>query len=199
MGPLSSLSKQALEQRLSGAFDNSSLLQSIPLSRWAVYKACKLPLKDSYPSLIESLSYLGLYISAIGLSISLVNYYIAPAICCGAIMMIFRYSILELRKQVAMNAQIQRLETVNTSLEKIVSRQEKQVEELQTTLQEAKITTEHIQELKKQEQQSLETCQKLEKELAETTQKLQGVQAGLEAVHEKLKQEVDRLAQVPSG
>lgn len=155
---LPALSKATLERTLSGAFDTSPILQNFPIARWVAYKACNLPLKERYPSLIESLSRLGLFLSAVGLSVSLLNCTIIPTISCVGIMMIFRSTIVEFRKQVEMHRHIQRLETVNIRLED-------QVLKLQNTLETAQVTTESIHALKQKELESLAACQEVQNKL----------------------------------
>jgi hypothetical protein len=191
--PLKATQKPALEQHISGIFDNSPLLQSVPLAQWMVYKVCNLPSKQSYPSLLESLSRLGLYLAATGLTVSLIHYTIVPALCCGAVMTIFRYTIIELRRQAAMNNELQTLKNVNTRLEKTLAQQLEQTALLQNIISTAALTTTRIAELQKQEQQSLDQCLQLETRLASTTATLNWHTQQLEAISQKLHQEVNRL------
>jgi len=194
--PLNPTQKAALEERLSGAFDNSPMLQSLPLARWMVYRACNLTSEPSYPSLLESLSRLGLYLAAVGLTVSLINYTIVPALCCGTVMMIFRYTIIELRKQAQMNNQIQRLETVNTRLENTLAQQLQQTIRLQNIVQTASLTTERIAELKKQEQESLASCLQAQSRLETTTALLEAQTRKFEDLHQGLQTEVTRLSNI---
>lgn len=194
--PLNPTQKIALEQHISGVFDNSPLLQSVPLARWMVYKVCNLTSKQSYPSLLESLSRLGLYLAAIGLTVSLINYTIVPAVCCGAVMTIFRYTIIELRRQAEMNNQIQRLENVNTRLETTLAQQLQQTARLKTIVDTANLTSERIAQLKEEEQKSLASCLQVQSRLEATTALLELQTVKLDTLHQSLQTQVNRLSQV---
>lgn len=86
-----------------------SVLTNTPLFRYALFKFTKQEPTKKEPDLLESLNIFGTQIATVALGVSLWSWSVIPAVCSGALILIFKKTLTELQKRQTTTEKIEEL------------------------------------------------------------------------------------------